>query len=116
MRKNTTEIYDVVPIFAVDENGKALITEEQYSWLCNYAMRMAERAQGLYRVERLEANTAIDCQELQKKNQRCREALSRLNAMHSERNRPYPTQYEDGFLDGLDTAIYVVKKALEDEK
>lgn len=47
MSKDVTEIYDVVPVFAVDESGKALITEEQYSWLCNYAVRKAERAQEL---------------------------------------------------------------------
>ncbi len=51
---------------------------------------------------------------IKKQNKRYREARDDLNAIYDENHRPYPSEYESGYLDGLDRAIGIVDEALED--
>ena len=119
MSKDTTEVYDVVPVFAVDESGKALITEEQYSWLCNYAVRKAERVQELedvngqlgYLLGKVYGESNFEINDLIKQNKRYREAIKEAgnelflrNAMEEE---------EDAT---ITHALEILNKALEESE
>lgn len=119
MSRDATEIYDVVPVFAVDETGKALITEEQYSWLCNYAVHKAERVQELEKIK--DAKIALVNKgdeerryveqermiELERQNKRYWEALEYIADKPIERGT-WTTQ-------GID-CVFTARKALEDSK
>ena len=117
MRKNTTEIYDVVPVFAVDETGKALITEEQYSWLCNYAVRKAERVQELdelvmaYQTELSIKDNAN--KRIKKKNKRYRATINAMGQIFKDAIHSLDVGEK---VQGLEYGVKMRDEALEERK
>ncbi|HLR69453.1 MAG TPA: hypothetical protein VK105_20390 [Virgibacillus sp.] len=87
-------------------------------WLLNYAKEKAERVKLL--EERLEGShkytdsLRIVADEYLKQNNRYREAREEIEEVYDENYDREATDYEDGYLDGLDIAMRIIDDALEE--
>lgn len=47
--------------------------------------------------------------------ERSQKAVENIDTLYENKKKPHPTSYEDGFLDGLDNALDILKKIQDGE-
>lgn len=103
-----------------DEIEYAEIDVRDLIYLIQYGFRQTERVQELEKARKTLSDNHFQQIEQHKyllqQNKHYREAKDELDAIFHEKHKPYPSEYEDGYLDGLDRAIGIIEKSLEESK
>lgn len=83
--KTNREKFNKLPIFAIDEKGKPLVTEKEYSWLYDYANQLQTKMQELEEDNKnLQALSKINREEhmrIHEQNKRYRELLEKTHRL-----------------------------------
>ena len=79
-----------------------------------WLIKQAERVQELEDIIYQDARQGM-IEDLYEENKRYREAQEKLEQVYKENYVRYADCYEDGYLDGLETAMSIIDEALEGE-
>ena len=107
--------------------SESMLKDGWFKWIYKLAKEQAERVQGLERVNKqLKGNLSVYKgyyknmikinEGIVEQNKRYREAREIMEQVYKDNYVRNAYGYEDGYLDGLDTAMDIIDKALEGEE
>src|SRR5699024_2586967 len=92
---------------------QSLYEDGWFDWLYLYAKEQSERVQELEEIIYQDERQAV-LEGMYEQNKRYREAREIIEQVYKENYVRNSYGYEDGYLDGLDTAMSIIDKALEE--